>query len=135
MTHRLELALQRLRRRVQRALRIRSHANHALRVSKEGLRLEDLVLGDILWSIRWDEIDEIVAFKRDMLTVDDLCLGFLPHAATEHYVCDEEMPGWTELLEALETRFDIRFVDWFPIVAHPSFAPNWTVLWRSAARK
>lgn len=132
MSHRLEHALQRLGRSARRTLRVRDHANQVIRVSGIGLAVEDALLEETVWSVRWDAIEEIVAFKRDMLTVDDLCLGFLPLGGRSYHVCDEDMPGWGEVNGALAARFGIRFEEWFAAVAHPPFAQNLTVLWRRA---
>jgi hypothetical protein len=132
MSRRLEQALQRLGQSVQRTLRVHDPANRIVVVSDTGLAVEDALLEETVWSVRWDAIEEIIAFKRDMLTVDDLCLGILPLGGRSYHVCDEDMPGWAEANRALERRFGIRFAEWFPAVAHPAFAENTTVLWRRA---
>ena len=133
MSHRLEQALQRLGQSVQRTLRVQDPANRVLLSTDDGLECRDALLDEPVWRMRWDAIEEIAAFKRDLLTVDDLCLAFLPLGSAQYVVADEDMPGWAELNRALVTRFGIRFQEWFPLVAHPPLEQNWTVLWRRAA--
>lgn len=109
----------------------RSPADEQLRVDASGVELRDERDLSTIWRVAWDEIVEIGAFKRDMLTVDDLCLAF--RGSSGWLVCDEEAAGWGELNDALAVRFGVRYEDWSPLVATPAFAENWTVLWRRPA--
>ncbi|HEX8673541.1 MAG TPA: hypothetical protein VF710_16715 [Longimicrobium sp.] len=109
----------------------RSPADEQLRVDDAGVELRDERGPSTIWRIGWNEIEEIGAFKRDMLTVDDLCLGF--RGSSGWLVCDEETAGWGEVSDALAVRFGVRFEDWSPLVATPAFAENWVVLWRRPA--
>jgi hypothetical protein len=84
-----------------------------------------------LWQVRWTELDEIVAFKVDAMTVDHVCLGFRERGTTVFHVTDEDTPGWAELREALEARFALDVENWFSRVASSAFAENRTVLWRA----
>jgi hypothetical protein len=109
----------------------RRPADERLRVDGAGVELRDERGPSTIWRIGWDEIEEIGAFKRDMLTVDDLCLGF--RGSSGWLVCEEEIAGWSEVNNALAARFGVRYEDWSRCVAKPAFAENWMVLWRRPA--
>lgn len=99
-----------------------------------GLGLRHCHDGRVIWSFTWDELVEIVAFKRDMFTVDDICLGFRVKGKSDFFVCDEEMAGWQELQETLAHRFGLNHCQWVARIMFPPFVENWTVLWaRSGA--
>jgi hypothetical protein len=107
--------------------------NTQLSTDEFGLELRDTRGSRVVWRIRWDELEEIVAFKRDMFTTDHLCLGFRAHGQTEFHVCDEEVAGWPEVNVVLEARYGIRREQWASRVVKPAFVENWTVLWRDPA--
>lgn len=104
-------------------------------VAEVGVALVDARTGAAEWSVRWADVKQIVAWKDDAFAFDIICIGFQvqgePDAAEEprYYRCDEEQPGWKELLEALERMFGVRVADWWQSVAFPAFAGNATVLW------
>jgi hypothetical protein len=107
----------------------RTAHDERLTVTAGGIELHDRRRSRLLWSAGWNELEEIVAFKRDMLTVDDICLGFRVRGETHLRVCDEEIAGWDDVNEALATRFGIRYDEWFARIVQPPFAENSTVLW------
>lgn len=76
----------------------------------------------------WDEVREIVAFKRDMLSVDLICLGFRTDDSDNWFEVDEECPGYGPLISEVERRFELTH-DWWPKVAFPAFETNFTTLW------
>jgi hypothetical protein len=103
-----------------------------LEIDDAHVRLWSARSGHTLWSIEWERLDEIVAYKVDAMTVDHLCLAFRERDSATFHVTDEETPGWQELNAALATRFGIQSAQWFERVAFPAFAQNWTVLWSRA---
>jgi hypothetical protein len=108
----------------------RTAHDERLTVTACGIELHDRRRSRLLWSVGWNELDEIVAFKRDMLAVDDVCLGFRVRGESRFRVCDEEIAGWDDVNEALATRSGIRYDEWFARIVQPPFAANSTVLWR-----
>jgi hypothetical protein len=69
----------------------------------------------------------IHAFKRDLFTVDLICLAFsLPDGVVQ---VDEEMVGYQSLLAELPSHYPGYYAGWWEKVAHPPFATNWTLLW------
>ncbi len=77
----------------------------------------------------WAAITRVVAYKRDLLSCDLICLAF--EAGEVTLDADEEMEGWADLLEALPTHFKgIRpQQEWWMTVAFPPFARNATQLY------
>jgi hypothetical protein len=103
-----------------------------LDVSPDGVRLTSSKSGREIWAVRWDELDEIVAYKEDAGVVDHICLAFRKRGEDSFHVTDEETAGWEDLNRALTERFGIEKSRWHGGVAAPAFAENWTVLWRRA---
>ena len=80
-------------------------------------------------SLEWRHVDAVLAYKRDLYTVDLICLGFVtPNGTIEVH---EEMQGWSELVEQLPSRFPgvPPLSDWWERVAKPPFAPSVTKLY------
>ncbi|MBZ5615254.1 MAG: hypothetical protein LAO23_14695 [Acidobacteriia bacterium] len=81
-------------------------------------------------SLAWDEVDTVLAYKRDLYTVDLICLGFVtPERTIEVH---EEMQGWSQLVEQLPSRLRGMppFSGWWESVAKPPFAPSVTTLYK-----
>ena len=73
----------------------------------------------------WDEIHTVTVFKRDLFTVDCICL-FAARSDDSGIELDEEMSGWQGFVEAMPTylRGCMRWADWFLAIASPAFAAN-----------
>ena len=78
----------------------------------------------------WNEITRITAFKRDLLTVDCLCL-LIADANGRILELNEEMTGWQELCEALPQHLpDAKpFHQWFMQAAFPAFVVSPTEIY------
>ena len=90
--------------------------------------------GNLLTEIRWMDIQEIAAFKKDGFTYDLICLDFKlsdPDPKCEHHiVVHEEMAGWKELTGELHRIFSNLDPGWWTKVAFPAFATNPTSVWQ-----
>jgi hypothetical protein len=106
-----------------------------LDVSSDSVRLTSSKSGREIWTVRWDELDEIVAWKADAMVVDHICLAFRKGTEDSFHVTDEETAGWEDLNSALAERFGIEKSRWHGDVAAPAFAENWMVLWRRAPNR
>ena len=105
-----------------------SPPHRRLAISDEGVRLISAKSGRELWMFRWSNLEEIVSYKVDAITVDHLCIGFREAGQTLH-VTDEDTPGWEPLCVELEHRFGIaREV---LVSAFPPFAETFKILWRA----
>ena len=76
----------------------------------------------------WADVGRVIAFKRDLLLEDLICLRF--EAAGSAYDVHEEMAGWDELLTQLPERLpgSLSKDTVFALVALPAFAANETVV-------
>lgn len=76
-------------------------------------------------TLTWAEIVGATAFKRDLLTVDCICL-FLARSDGTGVEVNEEMARWEGLVESLPLHLvGCRpYGDWFPQVAFPAFETN-----------
>ena len=80
--------------------------------------------------IKWNQIKEILAYKRDLFAVDLICLGFHLSDDANLYEVHEEMLGYKNLVETIESRFEVNPKDWWTKVAFPAFETNATVIWQ-----
>src|SRR5437764_786947 len=74
-------------------------------------------------TIAWSDVMRLVAFKRDLGTVDCICVAIIGKDGPALEI-NEEMAGWEEFTEALPTRLP-RSLDWVDCcsrVAFPAFA-------------
>src|SRR5262245_16284422 len=76
--------------------------------------------------IPWNDIQEIRAYKLDLLTVDEVRFAF----QMDGWWADvsEEQPGFDRLVKQLEQRFP-SVAGWQERVIKPAFAPNETILY------
>jgi hypothetical protein len=79
--------------------------------------------------VKWDNIDKIMAFKRDMFTTDFICWQFHDVANISTVEVDEQMLGFRGLQKAVELHFGVKQDDWFQKVAVTAFATNMTTIW------
>ncbi len=90
----------------------------------------------IIAELRWDDVNEIVAFKRDLGTTDRVCFEF--HLKSKHdvvYETNEEVKGFQELVKRLESIFPTFDKNWPQKVIKPAFATNRTVIFRAEQGK
>ncbi len=85
-----------------------------------------------LFTLRWQDVSEIVAYKEDLFGCDSVCIAFRTSQTGDYVRVFEEAEGYREMLDALEVRFPGMRKDWFNEVAFPAFVPNWTTLWRTS---
>lgn len=81
--------------------------------------------------IAWSNIHSAKAFKRDLFTVDCICLQFTL-ADGKVFEVNEDMKGWREFLFALPSVLP-GFPDpdsWHARVALPPFKVQMTDLWK-----
>lgn len=79
--------------------------------------------------VSWSQIIEIFAYKMDLFTVDEICIGFRLDESGTHYWVSEEFLGYKEFIEQLRISFPGIREDWFAEVAFPAFIENRTTLW------
>lgn len=80
--------------------------------------------------LRWSEVEEVHAYKRDLFTTDLICLAFKKMGKEEYYEIHEEMAGYHDLLEVLQIRLPNFTLEWFLDVAIPAFESKHRVIWK-----
>ena len=79
--------------------------------------------------VPWRQVQRVVAYKRDLITVDQICVDVETEAGV---LClDEEMSHWKAAIRVLERRlpgFPAEEMWWVEVVA-PAFARNERVLY------
>lgn len=92
-------------------------------------RVVSLLIGDREYDhFRWDEILEIVTFKRDLFIHDDIRLAFrLDHGWLE---VGEDAQGWSELTEQMRRQFPEIPTDWYTTVMFPPFETCYRLLYK-----
>ncbi|RJR44164.1 MAG: hypothetical protein C4576_13340 [Desulfobacteraceae bacterium] len=103
--------------------------NGVISINDTGFVVSGLPFKQPSSEVKWDEIDQILGYKRDLFTTDLICWGF--HAPQDDKTVEvhEEMLGFKELEETVGLRFGIKLEDWFHKVAFPPFAPSVTRIW------
>lgn len=91
---------------------------------------EIVASGCCLFQVAWSDVREIIAFKEDLFSYDEICVGFRVKDEDAYRIVTEEYLDFDDLLRELRYRFPGIPIDWFADVVFPAFAPNGTVLWR-----
>ena len=110
------------------------HHPGVLDISPEGLELlryqfrNGATVLETEWRIAWADVSQIVGYKIDALTTDQIRLAF--EVRGNMYVVTEDMKGFKPLLAATDERFNTDRETWWPQVAFPAFETNWTTIWR-----
>lgn len=83
--------------------------------------------------IKWDEIERLIAYKKDLLTVDVVCLKiFYNNCQT---TITEEIPGWHQFVEKLRFVFPNIPDNWYSEIVQPAFVTNLTILYQRVDRE
>ncbi len=82
-------------------------------------------------STLWHNVTEIVAFKRDLLTTDLICLAFHIDDGTV-IETDEQMVGYAKFIDLVASQFELA-PDWWSNVAFPAFQTSMATIWSSTA--
>jgi hypothetical protein len=85
--------------------------------------------GNTLAGASWSEVLEIYAYKQDLFTTDETCLGFRVYEDGTSMMVSEAFVGYRELLTELERRFPGIRTKWLAEYNFPAFVPNRTTLW------
>lgn len=84
------------------------------------------------------DVEFIVAYRRDLITIDQLCLGIAYGWPDANKQCaalhiEEDNPSYKEILADLEGNFDLREGWWHEVTREPFTSDKVTIWQRSAA--
>jgi hypothetical protein len=83
-----------------------------------------------------DEVEEIIAFKRDLITVDQNCLMFKEAGTGLGYGVHEEMAGYYDLIfEVLPKHLPGYHVEWILDPTFPAFETKPRIVWKRSSDK
>lgn len=95
-------------------------------------RLQDArIESALVWEIPWRDVRRIRAYKRDLFSVDQICIAFELHDKTIQI--DEGMEGYNSVVEAIAVYFPEMKADWLQTVAFPAFETNLTTIWEKSS--
>jgi len=106
---------------------------HTIEHSADEMKLSWLSMenerGELI--ISWEDVVKLEAFKRDLFTVDLICLDI---SLNDNKVVEinEEMNGWAPLMRKLpEYLYGCKkFDQWFDVVAQPPFKLSLTLIYQ-----
>lgn len=83
--------------------------------------------------LKWTDIERIVAYKPDLMTMDELCVELF--SGNWKITYSESLPGWYQFVKKLNMAFPSLPDDWDWRIIQPPFATNYTVLYEREDRK
>ena len=101
---------------------------YSIQLSERGFEVSDQ--NESLWSMEWEHIVRVVAFKLDRVTTDTICVGFQRVNESDRvWAVEEEWDGYRPLHSKLDQFTQGAWSEKWREVAHPAFEFNWTVIW------
>ncbi|MGI8670520.1 MAG: hypothetical protein ACR2J3_11860 [Aridibacter sp.] len=77
--------------------------------------------------VNWDEINSIIAYKVDLLTVDSIIIEI--YADDFAIKIDDQMAGSMKFMETAADKLENFRKDWYMVVAFPAFETNLTIIY------
>lgn len=89
--------------------------------------------GEENFEVPWRSIVRLLAFKRDLLTTDLICMAIEMEEGRALEI-NEEMIGWQRTMDQLIERLPgaTPWAEWWPKTAFPAFATNPTIVYNRA---
>ncbi len=90
----------------------------------------ELLIDKKLTKINWDEILQLIGYKIDALTTDEICLYVLCKNG-KSFEISESSKGWFEFNKRLKDNISSLNKNWEIEIAHPPFERNQTELYNA----
>src|SRR4051812_29857850 len=74
-------------------------------------------------TVAWKDIDQILAYKRDRITTDEIMLQVSVHGVAQPIPVSEEWRGFPDFLETMGKELGIG-TRWYIDIITPAFAPT-----------
>ena len=81
-----------------------------------------------LGDVAWNNIRKVAAFKRDLLTVDAVCLRILTYEPDQYWELDDDVAGFWDLSARLKSELPGYEQNWEEHVVKPAFKENWRLV-------
>jgi hypothetical protein len=78
---------------------------------------------------KWNEVEEIIAYKVDLITIDLICIELF--FRDYKILFNEDFKGWNELLKRMHQNFPQINQNWQFDIVKPAFARNEMIIFRS----
>jgi hypothetical protein len=98
-------------------------------LGSDGFSLIGPVSGDLFGSVLWRDVQEVRAFKMDLLTTDCVVLVLDLLGGKPPVQVSEEWPGFAEFRAELLSRLPAIPAEWYSDVVQPPFERNFRVLY------
>lgn len=80
--------------------------------------------------IPWNDVEELHAYKKDLLTYDEICIDIVLNESI--ITITEEIEGWIEFTEKINEIFPTINKEWYADVMLPAFETNVTILYKKS---
>lgn len=81
-------------------------------------------------TVTWTSVCRINAFKRDLFSIDLICIEFYLDGQEFPIEVNERMEGYKFFIDILTSKFDGFDLNWYSKIVQPAFATNLTEIWR-----
>ena len=78
-------------------------------------------------NIPWSDIDSIIAYKKDLLTTDSICIDIVYY--NDSLTICEETDGWSQFLLRIKNVFNTIPENWELEISRPAFEKKLTLLY------
>ncbi len=102
-----------------------------LEITDGGLALFES--GREVYRFQWADVSKVETYKRDLFSVDMICLEFAVDADQLVYITHDEMDGFNELSCRLTQYFPSIAPNWWNEVAFPAFATKHRILYERSS--
>lgn len=82
---------------------------------------------DFTLTLNWCDITEINVYKRDLMTIDEICMQIV--YGDKQIEISEKLPGWYQFVTRTKIIFPTIPKDWDLEVMQPPFATNYKTIY------
>jgi hypothetical protein len=82
---------------------------------------------DISLKLKWSDITQLNAYKKDLLTIDRIELEII--YGDKSSTISEDLPGWYQFVEKTKEIYPTISKDWDSKIIHPPFATNFMIIY------
>lgn len=77
--------------------------------------------------VKWDEITQLIAYKRDQITIDRIELEIV--YGDKAFMISEDLPGWHQFVIKTKEVYPTIPIDWDVKIIQPAFETNMTTIY------